>query len=270
MKKILLAATAATALVGFAAPAAAQTNERHYAGTGSVSIPVLGSVPINYEITNPTAVNIPFLGPVNVGEALGELGVGLQLGTRYTATAGAPGDSETARDNIDVVFTLSGTVNADCSFYAGNTSSARNIDFGVIGIKTGDNENVNQAFEMVGPARADIETLTAGCNTNNQVEISKNDIRGLVNNNPGGYDTNEFQANIPYEVSASWTGVAYNTQGAGTGQSLTVGLNANAGQKQQGAWRSDMTIVIEAPAVTSHGLVSGTYTGETTVTLRAI
>src|SRR3546814_18661104 len=59
-----------------------------------------------------------------------------------------------------------------------------------------DNENVNSAFEMVGPAEANIDSLTAGCNTNNVVEINKNDIRGLVNLNPGGYDTDEFQANI--------------------------------------------------------------------------
>src|SRR3546814_12748323 len=65
--------------------------------------------------------------------------------------------------------------------YAGNNSNARNIDFGVIGVRTGDNENVNSAFEMVGPAEANIDSLTAGCNTNNVVEINKNDIRGLVN-----------------------------------------------------------------------------------------
>lgn len=256
MKKFLLAATAATALVGIATPAAAQTSQLHY----SANLPIVGDV----ELTNPTGL----LGGL---AALGfEVGIANGIGTRYTATTSSQGDSDTAVNFVDVVFTLSGTVNADCSFYAGNNPSARNIDFGVIGIKTGDNENVNQAFEMTGPATAEIETLTAGCNTNNQVEISKDDIRGLVNNNPGGYDTNEFQAHIPYEVTASWTGVAYNTQGAGTGQSLTVGTNANAAQKQQGAWRSNMTIEIAAPAVTSHGLVAGTYEGETTVTLRAI
>src|SRR3546814_6500424 len=36
-------------------------------------------------------------------------------------------------------------------------SNARNIDFGVIGVRTGDNENVNSAFEMVGPAEANID-----------------------------------------------------------------------------------------------------------------
>lgn len=249
MKKILLAATAATALVGVAAPAAAQTNQRHYAG-----IPIFGTS------TNPSNA---------VAAGLNIL-ISNNIGTRYTATADAPGDTVAADDNIDVVFTLSGSVNRDCSFYSGNNAAARNIDFGVIGIRTGDNENNDTAFEMVGDAVADIDTVTAGCNTNNVVEINKNDIRGLVNNNPGGYDTNEFQANIPYRVRARWTGVALNAQTTGTLQTLNVSTTQNAGALQQGAWRSGMELDIVAPAITDKGLVAGSYTGTTTVTLRAL
>ena len=261
MKTILCGAVAAIALVGIAAPAAAQTHERDYAGTQ------FGG----WTATNPSNDHI-HIGPFTLPSEQDVLdaGVALGIGTRYTADANAPGDSEQAQHRINVAFHLRGTVNRDCSFYSGNSAAARNIDFGVIGVRTGDNENVNSAFEMVGPADANIETLTAGCNTNNVVEINKDDIRGLVNNNPGGYDTNEFQANIPYQVKASWTGVALNAQTTGTPQSLTVGTNANAGTRQQGAWRSNMQIDIHAPAVTSHGLVAGTYTGKTTITLRAI
>lgn len=255
MKTILCGAVAAIALVGVAAPAAAQTNIRHYAN------PVLGAT---------GSYDAPYNGAEAVGITLNELGLLGGIGTRYTVDADSHGDSTTAVQQIDVVFTLSGTVNRDCSFYAGNDAAARNIDFGVIGIRTGNNENVNSAFEMVGDAEVEIETLTAGCNTNNEVSISKDDIRGLVNGNPGGFDTNEFQANIPYSVQASWTGVALNAQTTGTTQSLTVGTGANAALKQQGAWRSDMQIDIVAPAVTSHGLVAGTYTGKTTITLKAI
>src|SRR3546814_17928176 len=61
---------------------------------------------------------------------LAEAGVALGLGTRYRAQADAPSDSETATPTVNVVFSLSGTVNRDCSFYAGNNSNARNIDFG--------------------------------------------------------------------------------------------------------------------------------------------
>jgi hypothetical protein len=252
MKKFLLVTAAAAAMVAAASPAAAQTNQRHYAGV------VLG---IPYTSTNPSnaAANALDFG-INV----------LNIGTRYTATADAPSDSETATDTVNVVFTLTGRVNKDCSFYSGNNDTARNIDFGVIGVRTGDNENVNSAFEMVGPAEAEIETLTAGCNFNNEVVISKNDLRGMVNNASTGYDTDEFQANIPYSVNASWTGVALGAQTAGTTQSLNVATNANAGTKQQGAWRSDMQIDIVAPRITNKGLVAGTYTGTTTLTLRAL
>src|SRR3546814_9036915 len=52
--------------------------------------------------------------------------------------------------------------------------------------------------------------------------IYKDDIRGLVNLAPGGYDTDEFQANIPYEVTASWTCVALNAQTTGSAQTLNV------------------------------------------------
>lgn len=251
MKKILSGTVAAIALIAVAAPAAAQTNERHYAG-------VVAGIP--YTSTNPGALATFGL----------ELGLLADVGTRYRAQADAPSDSETATPTVNVVFSLSGTVNRDCSFYAGNNSNARNIDFGVIGVRTGNNENVNSAFEMVGQAEANIDTLTAGCNTNNVVEINKNDIRGLVNANPGGYDTDEFQANIPYQVTASWTGVALNAQTTGSSQSLVVPTTGNAGQKQQGAWRSRMDIDIVAPAVTNKGLVAGSYTGTTTLTLRAL
>ena len=251
MKKILSGTVAAIALI--ATPAMAQTNQRHYAGT----VPIVGSL----ELTNPS----------NGVAFAADLVIGLfDIGTRYRAQADAPGDSETATPTVNVEFSLSGTVNRDCSFYAGNNSNARNIDFGVIGVRTGDNENVNSAFEMVGPAEANIDSLTAGCNTNNVVEINKNDIRGLVNANPGGYDTDEFQANIPYAVTASWTGVALNAQTTGTPQSFTVPTTGNAGQKQQGAWRSRMDIDIVAPPVTNKGLVAGAYTGTTTLTLRAL
>ncbi len=251
MKKMLCGAVAAIALVGVVSPAAAQTNQRHYAGT------ILG---IPYTSTNPG----PFA-------TLGlEIGLAGGIGTRYTAVADAPSDSETATPTVTTTFQLSGSVNKDCSFYAGNNASATNIDFGVIGVRTGNNENVNSAFEMVGPAIANIETLTAGCNFNNDVTITKSSTLGLVNNAAGGYDTDEFQANIPYTVTASWTGVAQNSVGAGGGRSLVVGDGDLTGVANEGAWRSAMDINFTASAITNKGLVAGNYTGSTTLTLSAI
>lgn len=263
MKNILCGTAAAIALVAMAAPAAAQTSERHYAGTE------FGG----FEFENPsTAPNFigPF-GPFPSNQDIADFGVEvLNIGTRYSAVADAPADSETATPVVDVVFSLSGSVNKDCSFYSGNNANARNIDFGVIGVRTGDNENVNNAFEMVGDATAEIETLTAGCNFNNEVEIVKDDAAGLVNTTASGYDTDQFQNNIPYSVNAAWTGVAFGAVTPGSAQSLNVSTTDLSGLLQQGAWRSDMQIDIVAPAVTSKGLVAGDYEGTTTLTLRAL
>lgn len=253
MKKILTGAVAAIALVGIASPAAAQTNQRHYAAT----VPVLGNL----------SQNNPGPGATFAWDfARGVFGIG----TRYTAVADAPSDSEAATPTVTTTFNLTGSVNKDCSFYAGNDASATNIDFGVIGVRTGNNENVNSAFEMVGPAFANIETLTAGCNFNNEVSITKNNVDGLVNSAAGGYDTDEFQANIPYSVAANWTGVPVNTVTSGTGQSLNVSTSQLSNTKQQGAWRSNMTINFNAPAITNKGLVAGTYAGTTTLVLSAL
>jgi hypothetical protein len=257
MKKFLCGTVAAIAVAAIATPAAAQTNELHYAS------PIFGGT----TITNPQ--DLPF--PLDfLGVLAGEAGVAAQVGTRYTAQADAPADSETATRRVNVVFRLSGRVNKDCSFYAGNDNGARDIDFGVIGVRTGNNENVNQAFDMVGPATAEIETLTAGCNFNNEVEIVKNDVDGLVNNGATDYDSDEFQANIPYSVTAAWTGVPAGSGAApGQAQTLTVGLSDDEEVLQQGAWRSDMTINFNAPVATK-ALVAGRYTGTTRLTLRAL
>lgn len=254
MKKILTGAVAAIALVGIASPAAAQTNQRHYAAV----IPIIG-VGVSQENPGP--------GATALWDAARNY---LNVGTRYTASADAPSDSETATPTVTTTFNLSGSVNKDCSFYAGNNASATNIDFGVIGVRTGNNENVNSAFEMVGPAIANIETLTAGCNFNNEVSITKDDINGLVNNAAGGYDTDEFQANIPYSVKADWTGVGFNQVTSGTGQTLNVSTSQTTATKQQGAWRSNMKIRFEAPAINNKGLVAGTYEGSTTLVLTAL
>lgn len=253
MKKFLFVTAAAAAMVAAASPAAAQTDVRHYAAT----VPVFGNVTSN----NP--------GPIE-SAAWGFARNFLNIGTRYTAEADAPSNTTPVTPTVNVVFSLSGRVEKDCSFYSGNNASARNIDFGVIGVRTGDNENVNSAFEMVGPAVAEIETLTAGCNFNNEVEITKSSVNGMVNGAAGGYDTDEFQANIPYSVNAAWTGVAQNAVTSGSAQSLNVSTSALSGIKQQGAWRSNMEIDIVAPAITNKGLVAGTYTGTTTLTLRAL
>lgn len=268
MKTTLRGAVAAIALVSMGGIAQAQThqttNQRHYAGTA------LGG----YTITNPQPVTVPIIGSINPGEILGEAGVVLGVGTRYTATSTAPDDTETATPNVSNTFTLTGSVNKDCSFYAGNNAAGRTIDFGVIGVKTGDNENVGAAFEMAGPLSANINTLTAGCNFNNTVQIVKRDgtdYSGMnLVGNPGGFDKTQFQTNIPYSVTATWTGVAKDAIVDGSTQTLTVADNRAVGSLDQGAWRSAMNIAIEAPALTNRGLVAGTYQDTLTIKLSAL
>ena len=110
MKKILTGAVAAIALVGVASPAAAQTNQRHYAAT----VPVLGNL----------SQNNPGPGATFAWEfARGVFGIG----TRYTAVADAPSDSEAATPTVTTTFNLTGSVNKDCSFYAGNDLSLIHI-----------------------------------------------------------------------------------------------------------------------------------------------
>jgi hypothetical protein len=264
MKTMFRGTVAAIALLSMAGVAQAQThsttNQRHYAA----NVPVIGNV----ELTNP-ANN--FLG--NAARGAFEAGIANGIGTRYTASTTAADDTETASPTVSNAFTLTGTVNKDCSFYAGNNAAARNIDFGVIGVRTGNNENVGAAFEMAGPLTATIQTLTAGCNFNNEVKIQKTNPSGggmqLVGN-PGGFDVTQFQSNIPYEVTASWQGVALDAVTQGSAQSLVVAANSSLGTKQQGAWRSAMTININAPALTNRGLVAGKYEDTLTVTLSAL
>lgn len=250
MKKLFTMAVAATALTAISAPAAAQTNTNHYKGS------ILG-----LEANNPNSVAQFFVWDPAVSN---------NLATQYTATADAADDTETAEQSISRAFTLRGNVSRDCSFYTGNNEAARTIDFGQIGIQTGDNENDDTAFEMVDDLEAEITTVTAGCNTNSEVRISKNDIRGLVNNSGFGYDTNEFTANIPYSVTANWTGVNVGQVAAGTPQTLTLAANANESFKTQGAWRSRMSIDVNAQRINDRGLISGVYEGVMTVSLSAI
>lgn len=249
MKKFLLVTAAAAAMVAAASPAAAETDVVDYAGRT-----IFGPYTISGNSIN----------------GAGELGVFLGVGTRYTAEADAPNNSTPVTPTVTVNFALTGEVQKDCSFYAGNNSSATNIDFGVIGVRTGNNENVGDAFEMVDEAEAEIETLTAGCNFNNRVTVAKNDARGLVNQTASGFDNTQFQNNIPYTVQARWRGVT--SQSAGTAPSnQSVGLSTSQQTNSilQGAWRSAMDIDIVAP-VAPLGLVAGNYTGTMTLTLAAL
>ena len=163
-------------------------------------------------------------------------------------------------------FTLQGNVSADCSFYNGSSSN-HTLDLGTIGIRTGDNENVTVAFNQAGTATAHVDTATAGCNTHNTVTIEEaNAGQGLVNSDPGAYDSAQFTAHIPYALNASWTGVDETTT---TGFTKTLAIAASSSGENSstgGAWRSAFNMDISVPPQ-SLGLVAGNYSDQITVTL---
>ena len=172
-----------------------------------------------------------------------------------------------ASTTAGATFTLKGAVSKDCAYYSGNANTT--IDFGTIGIYASDNTGPAAAFDMTAPANVSIDTNLAGCNTSNTVSVSKNDIRGLVNNSGVGYDSNVFQANLPYSVTASYTAGAVGSTAAGTtGNWINLAEGANAASATHGAWKSAMSLDVNIP-VPTHSLLAGSYEGQLTVSITA-
>jgi hypothetical protein len=162
-------------------------------------------------------------------------------------------------------FTLNGTVTKDCSFYAG-TSTSHTINLGQIGVRNGNTETTATAFTQAAPFNFDIQTTSAGCNFDNTVSLTKS-ANGLVNAAPGGYDSSEFTAKIPYKATVG-VSKAVNAGATGTGiyHAFVVDVADSSGSMHLGAWRSGLTLNVNAPAQTL-GLVAGTYTDTITLTL---
>jgi hypothetical protein len=192
------------------------------------------------------------------------------VASAWHATGASVGNVGGAGERFDnATFSLQGNVSTDCAFYTG-TSNVLSFDFGQIGVYVSDNTGAAAAFTMVAPAAMNFDTNLAGCNTANTVSISKNDIRGLVNNSGSGYDTDVFQANLPYIVAASYTAPTTNTVAQGSLQTLTVGAGANAASSgQHGAWKSNMDIEVTIPQA-DLALLAGQYSGNFTVTIAAL
>lgn len=216
------------------------------------------------EYSNPVA-NIPLVGP-----ALAELAYAGGIGTVYRQRGSASGNTGNISNNVSASFTLRGNVDKDCSFYTG-TTNAREINLGTIGIRGGAGENVADAFNMVDDARAQIRSGTAGCNFKNTLTISKENLGlGMVNTGAAGFDSDEFQANLPYVINAEFFGTTNITAGAAGGpQRPQVGLNQPSATWTGGAWRSTFAMDITIPAP-DKGLVAGTYSDKITVTLATI
>lgn len=226
-----------------------------------------------------SAAHVPIFGSISgPGQASAIAGQGANalsnfLGGEEVASwisaSGSVANNIGTAGNDSAAFTLKGEVSQDCSFYSGAIDTV--LNFGQIGINTLDNGGVDDAFDMVSAANAQIETNTAGCNTKNEVRITKtNGIAGMKSNYTGSFDGGQFQANLPYKVDASWTGVAAGSGSAtATSQSLSVGTGAAGNVKTQGAWKSHFKVNITVP-VADKSLVSGTYSDTLTIELAAI
>ena len=184
-----------------------------------------------------------------------------------TTGGGMPNDAATDTPSVTATFNLTGTVAQNCSYFAGNSLN-QTIGLGAIGIKNGNSQNIGQLFNQIDQVDVEITSTNAGCNTDNTVTVSKS-AQGLVNGSPGGFDTNQFTANIPYDVVVGiGAAVPKGQQGQGTFQGFTVASNASQGTGSYGAWRSSLDLRAEIPPQ-SKGLVAGTYSDTITVVLAA-
>lgn len=180
-----------------------------------------------------------------------------------------PGNSGTLSDDVTATFTLQGNVDAACVF--GGTLPV--LDFGTLGIYADGSSGVEKAFTLVGAANGHVRTNLAGCNTANTVTITKGGLAdGMVNTSAvtAGYDTNVFQANLPYSVFARYTAGAEGVTGAATTRNFaqSVSTTGAPGISTHGAWKSEMTIRVDIPVPTK-ALVAGEYSDTVTIELTA-
>lgn len=202
----------------------------------------------------------------NLLNAQGQFGPVSQVWSAWHARGSSSGNNGTASLTDGATFTLKGNVTKDCAFYSGTGNQT--LDFGTIGIYANDTAGPALAFDMVDDAQVTIYTNLAGCNSANEVKLSKNDVRGLVNNSHDGYDTNVFQANLEYTVDATYTAGPRGQAIAASSQTLSIAANGDQAARQHGAWKSPMAIAVKIP-VPSKSLVAGNYEGNLTVQIQA-
>ena len=265
MKKAIIKSAFAVAMLAGSSMALAGPSDKVVYG-GYVTVPFLGTFPTNTTINTNT-----FL-----GQGAAALADGLRnalpadiRGARYEQSSDVQGNTEAATATQTAKFTLTGTVDKDCSFYTGGQSTQA-INLGTIGVRTGNNDNVTVAFNQTSAINANINSSTAGCNTQNQITITKgNGAAGLLNAAAIAYDNNQFTNKIPYSVVAKWQGVALGGAAAGSPQTLTAATTDSFKAVQVGAWRSSFNLDVNAP-VQSKGLIAGAYSDTVTVELRAL
>ncbi|WP_297803137.1 hypothetical protein [uncultured Brevundimonas sp.] len=204
----------------------------------------------------------------NLANAGGVLGPISDTFSAWHAYGNSTGDNGTAESSDHAQFTLKGKVNTDCALYSGSSQS-HTLDFGTLGIYASDNTGPANAFDMVDDATVSIYTNLAGCNTANNVVLSKNSVQGLVNTgNTGGFDTNVFQKNLPFKVVANYTAGTDGVEEAGSPQTLTADVGDLSATRAHGAWKSPLALHVTIPAPTA-SLLAGDYSGWVRVEISA-
>jgi hypothetical protein len=239
-KMTFKSAVAVIAVIGLAGSAQAQS---HGSSTSTYS----GGVANIFGVHDVTVDNNSFGG--FVAGALWNANKNNPLaGTRYQQSSDSPDNEDGATTSSGAKFTLHGNVTPDCSFYNGGVAAgtAHTIDLGTIGVHTANGDNVSIAFNQMSAAHANVNTATAGCNTNTAA---------------GSYDSNQFTNTIPYTIAANWTN-------ASGGHAINLSSTQGSDSVTAGAWRSAFNMDITVPPQ-QKGLVAGDYNGEIDVTIAA-
>ncbi|WP_447750866.1 hypothetical protein [Sphingopyxis fribergensis] len=177
----------------------------------------------------------------------------------------------TASGSASATFSVRGRVDEACILGAGGDLD--NINFGRFGIYADASSTVENAFTSVGPRNAHTRTNLAGCNTASSITITKNGgANGMTNDDAvtGGYDSGQFQANLPYSVMARYAAVDQGFVGLATlSNQLTVDTAGTTATKNHGAWKAAPAFRIDVP-VPAKALVAGTYRDTVRVELAAL
>jgi hypothetical protein len=223
-----------------------------------------GSVTTNGTIFGfPVSVTSNNTGLVALADAFNP-GINSSTALITISSAGFAANTAATTTTNGATFSLTGNVSADCAYFIGNASTT--VDFGTIGINTSDN-NPGAAFEMVGGSRTlDIDTNLAGCNTKNNVTITK---ANMTNTDGSGFDAAQFTDTLPFSIAATFTAGAVGAEANATQQNIGLGENASStGAMPYGAWKSplNMRLTIANPG---KALLAGTYNGSVGVTIQA-
>ncbi|MEN5052379.1 MULTISPECIES: spore coat protein U domain-containing protein [Brevundimonas] len=185
--------------------------------------------------------------------------------TSSSTVIGHP-DNTSAPGPSTATFDITASVAADCVL---GLSNSNDLNFGELGIQADGDAGVENAFRLApGNNYGTIDTNMAGCNARNTVKLAKtNGVDGMKNDSDAGYDSNVFQANLPYDAFVHYTAGDIGDVGAGqTDYHVSAYSNAAEGFKDHGAWRSALSVYVNIPAP-AKAVLAGDYKDELTLTL---